>query len=89
MMRHSIKLITGFLIIAYTAFNYCAYASDNDYYNEHAKGWHWYDDPKNEKDEDEVKTNDPVVQMDAVRATIKRALDQAVFKSHLRKYKKL
>lgn len=90
MMRRSIKLITGFLMISYTVFNYCAYASENDYYNEHAKGWHWYNDPKNEKDEDEVKSNDPVIQMDAVRATIKRALDQAVLnptKENIKNYK--
>lgn len=72
-------------------FSWC-YASDNEYYSDHAKGWHWYDDPKNEKESDEVEAQDPVVQMDAVRATIKRALDQAVLnptKENVKNYKEV
>ncbi|MBX3709464.1 MAG: type-F conjugative transfer system pilin assembly protein TraF [Gammaproteobacteria bacterium] len=90
MMSHSLKLIIGFLCISYTIFSMSAYASDNDYYNEHAKGWHWYDDPKNNNEDDEVEASDPVVQMDAVRSTIKRALDQAVLyptKENIKNYK--
>lgn len=90
MMCRSIKLIIGFLIISYITFIGCVYASENDYYNLHAKGWHWYDDPKDEDDDEEVEKNDAVVQMDAVRATIKRALDQAVLnptKENIKNYK--
>lgn len=45
------------------------------FYGSHAQGWHWYDDPK----EDIKKlSKDPVKQMDALKATIQRALDTAI-----------
>lgn len=52
------------------------------FYNGHAEGWHWYNnkeeiinDPYNNLKE---KENDPVKQMDALKATIQRALDTAI-----------
>lgn len=50
--------------------------ADDTYYDKHATGWHWYDDPK-EQFEDETNSN-PIQSMDAVKATIQRSLDKAV-----------
>ncbi|MEO8402130.1 MAG: conjugal transfer protein TraF, partial [Gammaproteobacteria bacterium] len=80
MNRLSYKIIY-FILLTLLTMNLSVYASENDYYKNHAKGWHWYDDPKKQQDEDEnEESSDPVAQMDTVRATIKRALDQAVLK---------
>lgn len=91
MISHSAKHILGFLIVTFMPFSWC-YAGNNDYYSDHAKGWHWYDDPKNEIKDDEAEAQDPVIQMDAIRATIKRTLDQAVLnptKENVKHYKEV
>ena len=67
-----------------------AFAYESGYFSEHAKGWHWYDDPKQDQteEENEIK-NDPVAQMSAVRATVDRALNEAVLnptKENVRTY---
>ncbi len=54
-----------------------SYADENGYFNEHAKGWHWYNDPK-ESDDENNNEEDPNAQMNAVRATVQRALNNAV-----------
>lgn len=57
------------------------FAFGTGYFNEHAKGWHWYDDPKKdqeESDEENVLKKDPVLQMNAIREKVDRALNQAV-----------
>jgi len=46
-----------------------------DFYDIHAKGWHWYENPKEETKE---VTQDPVERMNALKATIQRALDTAI-----------
>jgi len=55
------------------------FASESGYFSDHAKGWHWYDDPKQDQteEEDELK-HDPVLQMGAIRATVDKALNEAV-----------
>jgi conjugal transfer pilus assembly protein TraF len=54
-------------------------AGENDYFDEHAKGWHWYDDPKQSPDQDEEDSPvSPVMQMNAVRATIESSLNKAI-----------
>lgn len=75
-----IKLIARIMISLFMChlFN-PVFAFEKGYFNEHAKGWHWYDDPKKvEEDEDEELKNDPVSQMNAIRATVDRALNEAV-----------
>jgi conjugal transfer pilus assembly protein TraF len=55
-----------------------------DYYQEHAVGWHWYDDPKEteqkeqKKSEEKKRDADPIAQMSTVKKTIQRALDHAI-----------
>lgn len=55
------------------------FADEAPYYQQHATGWHWYNDPVNVEDsENENILSDPTEQMNAVQATIKRALNKAV-----------
>ena len=59
------------------------------FYESHEKGWHWYDDPEEHETESRA-ASDPTIQMDALRASVKRALDQAVLNptvENLRSYK--
>jgi conjugal transfer pilus assembly protein TraF len=58
-------------------FNTNAFANES-YFTEHARGWHWYNEPKESKDADEEVDSDPILQMNAVRATVQRALNKAV-----------
>lgn len=56
-----------------------AFAYQAGYFSEHAKGWHWYDDPRKDLSDEENKSeDDPVVKMNAVRATVDHALNEAV-----------
>jgi conjugal transfer pilus assembly protein TraF len=48
----------------------------NGFYDGHAEGWHWYIDPKIQHEL--KKKKDPIEQMNALRFTIKRALDNAI-----------
>jgi conjugal transfer pilus assembly protein TraF len=88
-MNHlCIKKCLCWILLVFLAMHLTAYANDDEYYKTHAKGWHWYDDPKKQQDEDE--DNDPVAHMDMVRAAVKRSLDQAVSKptiENIRAYK--
>ena len=52
-------------------------AFEQGYFNDHAQGWHWYKDPKEQKTEDDDQ-NDPISQMNAVRAAVERAKDKMV-----------
>lgn len=72
------KLINVILLWLFTLNFNSAFADTNEnYFNEHAKGWHWYNDPKKEETTEENEDN-PVAEMNAVHATIKKALDKAV-----------
>lgn len=53
------------------------FAFEQGYFNDHAQGWHWYKDPKEQKPEDDDQ-KDPVSQMNAVRAAVERAKDKMV-----------
>ncbi|HEX4045771.1 MAG TPA: type-F conjugative transfer system pilin assembly protein TraF [Gammaproteobacteria bacterium] len=58
-----------------------ALASEVENYNDHAKGWYWHGilaDEKKEEHEKEEIVNDPTLQMNAVRATVERALNKAI-----------
>lgn len=62
--------------------------SASDYYQQHAIGWHWYDDPREEKHL-EKPAPDPVVQMNAIQQALKQALDRAILNptpQHVRDY---
>ncbi len=74
-----VKLTISILLFLQVGMFCQVFAFEAGYFNEHAKGWHWYDDPKQNQseEEDEVK-NDPVRQMSAVRATVDRALNEAI-----------
>lgn len=49
-MRMSISI---FLCLLLLPISLSAEASSNGYFAEHAKGWHWYDDPKIDAEEDD------------------------------------
>jgi len=74
-------MVRIFIILGLILLNGIAVAdSEADYYQEHAKGWHWYDDPAPEVQPKKpaAKPADPVEQMNAIRATIRRALAKAI-----------
>ena len=54
------------------------------YYDDHATGWHWYDDPIDVTDNPKIPltttpaTSDPVEQMKNFRMTLTRSLDKAI-----------
>lgn len=66
------------LILLSVGFIQPSFAQEEHYYNNHAKGWHWYDDPIQIDSDEESETKDPITQMSVVRDTIQRALDNAV-----------
>lgn len=85
MVKLSLKLF--FIIILLIHKSVCI-AADESFFNEHAKGWHWYNDPKSNSDDDDEE-NDPNFQMNAVHATVQRALNNAVLhptKENVRNY---
>ncbi len=45
------------------------------YYDQHAIGWHWYDDPIDKKSSTHL---DPVTQIKAIRQALETALDEAL-----------
>lgn len=56
-----------------------ALADTPAYFDNHEKGWHWYEQtPVAEKPEQVTTPPDPTEQMSAVRATVTRALNQAI-----------
>lgn len=69
------------LLIMLYGMHTTGYAQMN-FFHGHAVGWHWYEDPKEEikadDDEDHQPSEDPETEMNAVRATIKQTLDQAI-----------
>lgn len=74
------KILSTFVVMiaASFSFNHTVLAADKGYYSSNAMGWHWGDVNKHEVDNDDEDQSDPVVQMNAVRATISRAKDQMV-----------
>src|SRR5689334_11399150 len=67
-MRSPLYLLFMLLIMTNQSF-----AFEQGYFNDHAQGWHWYKDPKEQKTEEDDDQNDPAVQMNAVRAAVERA----------------
>lgn len=75
MVNFLFKLCLFTYVISYHSF---VFAEETTYFTEHTKGWHWYNDPKESDDSDEGSENDPITKMNAVRATVQRALNNAV-----------
>lgn len=67
------RLLVLILLISSNSF-----AFETGYFNEHAKGWHWYNSQKEQPVDDTDDQNDPVSEMNAVRATVERAKDKMV-----------
>ncbi len=73
------NLILHSILIVIFALTGMCYASD--YYSQHAVGWHWYDDPKEEnikKKEPVVDKNDPNVIVKSARNQITTALNKVI-----------
>lgn len=57
-----------------------------DYYSQHATGWHWYDDPKEENNDKKITenektasiSNDPNVVVSEAKKRVKTALNQMI-----------
>jgi len=80
------KTIYYYAVLFYLLINNVPlYASETSYFNHHAQGWHWYNEPQKEKDED--KFANPTEQMNAVRAVIKNSLDKAVLDPNIKNVK--
>lgn len=72
-------IVLGIVIVA--CVSHSAYAKD--YYDEHAVGWHWYDDPKEEDVKKALqkpieKTNDPNVVVSNAKKRITTALNTMI-----------
>ena len=70
-------LLFGFVLMLFTQKTHAKF------YESHAEGWHWYENLPEEAKETEDKKDvsppyDPVKQMQTLRATIERALNQAI-----------
>jgi conjugal transfer pilus assembly protein TraF len=69
-------------VLALLCFICCAVAHANNYYANHETGWYWFNDPAPKqvspsKEKTEKDTN-PAEKVEAVKKTIKEALDQAI-----------
>jgi conjugal transfer pilus assembly protein TraF len=74
---------TGYFTIIICVLNLCyqtfCYAQDKNYYDDHERGWYWYETHDDTDSDDEGEENsDPIAQMNTVQMSVKRALDQAV-----------
>lgn len=63
----------------------------DNFWEEHAKGWHWYEDPTpmETHEETNASTPDPSVTLDNLQQYVKRALAQAILNptpDHMRRY---
>lgn len=69
-----------------------SYAQDNSaYYDQHAIGWHWYNEIQEQKERKE-QAPDPVAQMNDIKKTVTYALDKAILnptEENVRDYIKL
>jgi conjugal transfer pilus assembly protein TraF len=72
MVNFFLKVILIFFILFYQI----TVLANETYFSDHAKGWHWYNEDK--PDTDDETSADPITQMNAVRATVQRALNKAV-----------
>jgi conjugal transfer pilus assembly protein TraF len=69
----------GLLLIALFINVQCfAESIEDNYYDQHAKGWHWYDDPEPKAKVKPMPSNDPVEQMNAIRSAIQRSMAKAI-----------
>jgi conjugal transfer pilus assembly protein TraF len=83
------QLIKFFFFMFITLSITKCFAIEEGYFSEHATGWHWYNEPKESDDDSGEVPEDPTLQMNAVRATVQRALNNAVLfptKENVRNY---
>lgn len=83
MTKKSLHNAFGFATLAAFIFSnsVCASETFSTYFASHEKGWHWYDDPKMQADDesDLESGDDPNVdEMTAVQTAIHRAMNKAV-----------
>ena len=85
-----LKLLKYFFFCVFMLIHLKAQAENSTYYDQHAIGWHWYNDPKKTlKQPDEDKTQTPDVRMTAVKLALTRALDEAILEptpQHVKNY---
>ena len=75
----ALKMLKLMAFILFIFINIKAHAENTNYYDQHAIGWHWYNDPKkNLKKPEEDETQVPEVRMKAVKLALERALDEAI-----------
>ena len=55
-------------------------AAYGEFYRTHAEGWHWYKEQEEKAEEDvsSIIANNPVKQMNAIKAAVELALDRAI-----------
>jgi conjugal transfer pilus assembly protein TraF len=59
-----------------------------NYYGEHAKGWHWYEEPLIAREPEEASI-DPIMQIKGIKQTLEIALDEALLNPtpwHVKQY---
>lgn len=66
------------LIVCLLICSVCAKTYAISFYDQHAVGWHWYDDPKEIKVAVKDDKQDPIIRMKAVKEALERSLDAAV-----------
>lgn len=73
---------TILMVFCFVCFFFCSLSFADHYYEAHAVGWHWYDDPEEtkeiKKEKNTTEESDPTQVVSRIRKTIKQALDQAI-----------
>lgn len=73
-MRKWLSILVGILV---SVAAYSTFAESKTFYQEHERGWHWYEKVPDKEAQNE-EDNNPVSQMDTIRSTVKQALDKAI-----------
>lgn len=72
------SFVSLIILIISLAYQVNVYAGNPSYFEDHGRGWHWYEKQDTSSDEDDSKESDPIEKMSVIQATVKRALDKAV-----------
>jgi len=80
MVKYKMQLLINLMLVLIFGTQEVCFAED--YYSQHAVGWHWYDDPKEQEEikqpNNHPEQNDPNVIVDNVRKKITTALNKAI-----------
>lgn len=80
MAKHKIKLLINLILIFIVGTQEVCFSED--YYSEHAVGWHWYDDPKEQgkikNPANRPEQNDPNAIVNNIRKKITTALNKVI-----------